>query len=466
MTPKAPRVQRYTVAQMERAGTLVGALASAWKSARFYPDGHPNFDAATSDLLRVVTGYLDEETGIELGFVEGEVMLGEQLLTEESIKWTQFLDALTELSVGSLVIRQGVTGDELKSVLRIMAMDPPQLRAQGGLLKVAERNHYEHLSIGSMRTLQRDQGGRFKMPPSARRSYRDSIDLVRTFDGAVAGATKVDPEKLDAAVRAMIDNVLKNQDAMLQLAGMRDHDHYTYQHSANVAALSLAVGAMISRDPRFLSALGVGALLHDIGKLVVGPDIINKDGALDAEEWERMRRHPVDGVEIAATTTGIDRSALVAIAEHHMRFDGQGYPARPKKRGQHLVSRIVAVADAYDAMTSRRSYSDARMPDEAMTLLMDSAGTSLDPVIVRLFVRLMGVYPPRSVVRMDSGEVGIVIKANPDNASRPVVRIVATPSGHVIDGFDVDLAAEPEKHIVACIDPYTINLDIDAFLDS
>ncbi|HSR58367.1 MAG TPA: HD-GYP domain-containing protein, partial [Candidatus Binataceae bacterium] len=459
-------VQHYTAAQMERAPELVGALAASWRATRFYPEGHPKLKAAVEELRSQCQRYLSEGAVIQLGFVEGEVMFGQQLMTEESVKWSQFLDSLKEINIGSLIVRSDVTSDELARALRVMATEPQAMEELGGLGVAIAEQGFEHLQIGSMKALQRDSSGRFSLPPSARRAYRDAIKLIHVFDEADSTPPSVSGDKIDAAVSALTESVLNNKDAMLQLAGMRDHDHYTYQHSANVAALSLALGAMISTEPRFLSTLGVGALLHDIGKLAVGTDIINKSGSLDTREWDRMRRHPVDGVEIATSSPGIDRTAVVAIAEHHVRFDGQGYPARGKARPQNIVSRIVAVADAYDAMTSRRSYSDARMPDEAMSLLLDSAGTSLDPVLVSLFVRLMGVYPPRSVVRLNSGEVGIVLKANPDDPARPTVRIVAAPSGHVIDGFDLDLAEHLNKRIVACIDPYSVNIDLDSFLDS
>ncbi len=135
-----------------------------------------------------------------------------------------------------------------------------------------------------------------------------------------------------------------------------------------MAILSVSLASTISRDPRFLSSLGSGALLHDIGKLEVGLDIIEKPGRLDADEWEKMRQHPLLGAQMAAQMPGVDSAVLVPILEHHMAWDGSGYPSRTPRRKQHLSSRIVAVADSYDAMTSKRSYSVGARPgpgDEA-----------------------------------------------------------------------------------------------------
>ncbi len=187
----------------------------------------------------------------------------------------------------------------------------------------------------------------------------------------------------------------------------------------NVSILSLALGSMLTHDFRFLSTLGVGALLHDLGKMTIDLKTLNKTGPLTSDEWTEIRQHPLLGAENAALTPGLDKAALVIVLEHHMRYDLTGYPQRVPPRTQHLASRIVAVADAYDAMTSRRSYSVARRQDDAIVTLVKNAGSALDPTLVRLFVSLMGLYPPRSVVLLSSGETGVVVAPNPHSSRRP-----------------------------------------------
>ena len=123
---------------------------------------------------------------------------------------------------------------------------------------------------------------------------------------------------------------------------MKSHDEYTFYHSANVALLSLALGSMITNDYRFLSSLGTGALLHDIGKMTLDLDILNKPGALSAEEWALVRQHPVTGAEQAALIPGLDHSSIVIVFEHHMRFDQSGYPTLDTSRTQRLAARIVS----------------------------------------------------------------------------------------------------------------------------
>jgi HD-GYP domain-containing protein (c-di-GMP phosphodiesterase class II) len=207
--------------------------------------------------------------------------------------------------------------------------------------------------------------------------------------------------------------------------------------------------------------------MHDIGKLTVDLSVLNKPGALSSDEWSLVRLHPIRGAQVAATMPGLDRSAVVVILEHHMRYDLDGYPERNPRRPQHVTSRIVAVADAYDAMTSRRSYSAARLQDEAIEVLAKNTGTAFDPALVRAFIQMMGIYPARSVVRLSGGEMGVVVQPSETDVLRPVVRVIADPTGALIEPYDLDLSnaiAASGRHIESCIDPRALNVDPDEFM--
>jgi HD-GYP domain-containing protein (c-di-GMP phosphodiesterase class II) len=167
---------------------------------------------------------------------------------------------------------------------------------------------------------------------------------------------------------------------------------------------------------------------------------------------------------MVALIPGLDRSAVVTILEHHMRWDGTGYPPPAVGRSQHLSSRIVAIADAYDAMTSRRSYSAARVEDDAMLNIARGSGAAFDPELVELFVGLMGVYPPRSVVRLSTGEVAIVLAAGPTDPLRPCVRVIAAASGELLAPKDTALEDVCDVSVTGCIDPRLLNIDVDDYL--
>jgi len=457
-------VVRYSARQMRRAREVLTRIYAVRRTARFYPLDHPAVGEGVELLMNSLSGYFDEGVDVQLAFYEGEVLLGEQLLTEESVLFDQLVRDMTSLGVGSLVLRRGIERDELARAMAVLAADTQTADRAGGIEHMASEAGLEHVHLGGVVALERATKPEGEPTDAANAAFGSAVSLMREIDRLLRANRHVSSAKVKGVVRSLVDNVLTNRYAMLQLTGLKNYDEYTFYHSANVAILSLALGSTITNDYRFLSSLGVGALLHDIGKLTVDLSILNKPGALTPEEWAAVRQHPVGGAEMTALLPGVDKSAVVTILEHHMRWDGAGYPSRTPRRKQHLASRIVAVADSYDAMTSRRSYSAARVQDEAMALLAESAGTSLDSELVKLFIQMMGLYPPRSVVRLSGDEVAIVLHPDDRDPLNPTVRIIATGAGDFIEPRDIELSKYPELSIKGCLDPRALNIEIDDYV--
>ena len=455
---------RYSARQIALAREVLTRLYAARRGSRFYPLDHPAVTESVTLLADAVRVYHEEGVELQLAFYEGELLLGQHLLTEESVLFDQLIRDMTAIGVGSLTFRPDFTEAELVKTMAILGSDPEDVDRAGGIERMASEAGLVHVEIGAVRALERVQRPPGEASEEAQAAFGGAVSLMREIDRLLRFGRQVSPARVKGAVRSLVDNVLTNRHAMLQLTGLKNYDEYTFYHSANVAILSLALGSAITSDYRFLSSLGVGALLHDIGKLSIDLEILNKPGALDPQEWDAMRRHPVMGAETTVLLPGVDKAAVIPILEHHMRWDGTGYPQRAPRKKQHLASRIVAVADAYDAMTSKRSYSAARVQDEAMLTLVKSAGTSLDPSLVRMFVRVIGIYPPRSVVRLSTGQVGIVLAPNTGSPLSPHVRIIASPTGEICTPEDVDLLVTTELKITGCLDPRLINIEVDDYV--
>jgi len=459
-------VIEYTIAQQRRARDVLTRLHAVRRAARFYPFEHPAVGVTIAALFEVLATYFAEGADVMFAFLDGDVFFGEQLLTEESLLFDQLVREIVATGVGSIQFRRGMDRDELGRAMKVLTTHSDEAEAAGGIDKLAEAARIPHVDIGIVGLLEStvNDENEMELSEDARAAFGGAVSVIRDIQHSLALKRPPTARHVEDATKSLVDNVLANRHAMLQMTSLKNHHEYTFYHSANVAILAVSLGSMISRDARFLSSLGSGALLHDIGKLAVGADIIEKPGALDTDEWAAMRQHPILGAEMASQMPGLDRSVLVPILEHHMRWDGSGYPSRTPRRKQHLSSRIVAVADSYDAMTSRRAYSAARVQDQALELLVESAGSSLDPVLVQLFVRMMGAYPPRSVVTLSDGSIGIVIAPSDSDPYRPLVRVLTNPTGRSIAPVDVLLTDRPDLTVQGLIDPRQLNIDIDDYL--
>jgi putative nucleotidyltransferase with HDIG domain len=266
--------------------------------------------------------------------------------------------------------------------------------------------------------------------------------------------------------------MLQDENTLLGLATLRSHDEYTYSHCVNVCILALSMGQRLGYDRAHLSELGVAALFHDVGKADIPLEILNKGSEFTAEEWRVIRRHPVLGVKSLLRLKGLDDvSTKIVIAgfEHHLNYDLSGYPKIAVPRTLTLFGRIIALVDCYDAMTASRVYSRVPLaPDKALRLMSAKAGTVYDPLLMKLFVNCMGVYPVGTVVRFDTGEWGVVVgsHASPDRRARPLVRLIRDPAGQDLDGDTIDLAdpdARPIRRIVETADAQSLGIELSRY---
>ena len=456
----------FNARQTLRARELLARLSGARRAVRFYPQGHVAVHDNVSGLMSVIREFHQEGVDVPLIFFENEVLLGEQLLATESVMFDQLIRDMSSAGRTSVCFRRGLAMEELDRAMAVLSADAAGLEAAGGVQAAVEAADIPHVEIGTVALARHAVETEHTEGTKADPTHTKALDVMRDYERQL-GEGRVPPaaDAIDV-VKDIVDSVLSDRDTMLGMAVLKHYDEYTFFHSVNVAILSVALGSRVSSSPRFLNSLGVGALLHDIGKMTVGLDVLNKSGRLTADEWDLMRMHPLRGAEVASAMHGLDRSAIVVILEHHMRYDLDGYPEREPRRPQQLTSRITAISDSYDAMTSRRTYSFAHLPDEAMEVLSRNAGTSFDPMLVRMFTQMIGVYPPRSVVRLSSGEVGVVVRNGSDMLA-PTVRIITDASATLIDPVDVELSdpvSADGRRVESCLDPEALNIDVDDYV--
>lgn len=262
---------------------------------------------------------------------------------------------------------------------------------------------------------------------------------------------------------------MEEEQLLLGMTSIKDYDEYTYHHSVNVSILSIALGQRLGMHITQLTELGIVALFHDIGKLDIPYDILNKTTRLTDDDWKIIRRHPLEGVRLLLKMKFIDlvtiRSAIVSF-EHHMFYNNNGYPMVKHPFVLDLFSRIISIADQYDAMTSSRVYARKAMsPDNALNLMMKRSGKQLDPLLLKFFINMVGIYPIGTLVMLDSNELGIVTESSPVFVDKPRIMILTDSNGKKVEpnGFDLS-ETNPEgnysKSIVKTLDAgkYKINI--------
>jgi HD-GYP domain-containing protein (c-di-GMP phosphodiesterase class II) len=268
------------------------------------------------------------------------------------------------------------------------------------------------------------------------------------------GSSIMTDRKLQQTVNNIIDDLLSKKDLMINLQDIRTMDDYTFGHSVNVCILALVTGIALGFSRTQLNHLGMGALMHDIGKLKIPDSIMNKPGKLTDEEFAIMQQHPKFGFEILRKQDDVSLLSAHMALEHHERFDGNGYPNQLAKDDIHLFSRICSVADVFDAVTADRVYRKAFAPHEAYELLAASGGSHFDYKVVSIFLRNIAAYPVGTWVELNTGEIGIVTDTKPGFATRPKVRLELSPGDvrePIFPPQEINLAAELDRLIVRVV---------------
>ena len=284
---------------------------------------------------------------------------------------------------------------------------------------------------------------------------------------------KVNIKKAKRIIETMVDQIIEEEKLLLSMTAIKDYDEYTYHHSVNVSILTIALGQRLGLSKKMLTDLGVVALFHDIGKVEIPSEVLNKSTNFNEDEWKLIKKHPVWGVKAILRLRGLDmvaiRSAIVAF-EHHMNYNLSGYPKVRKYTELDFYSKIVSLVDQYDAMTSSRVYSRIPLaPDKALSVMMERAGTQLDPLLFKFFINMVGVFPIGTLVMLDSRELGLVYESDAVFADRPRVLIIIDKKGERVNGPVVNLTERNEigkyyRSIVKTLDPNKYKINIAEYL--
>lgn len=294
----------------------------------------------------------------------------------------------------------------------------------------------------------------------ARKLLREARNSVRlTMQDARTGSISTIPHMRELAQR-MMESTSRHAGALLSLAGLKTKDDYTFSHCVAVGAFMIALGKQLGLDDDELREAGTAGLLHDVGKSRIPDAVLNKPGRLTEAEFDIVRGHPLLGYRMLLDAGYEDSQALEVVLHHHERLDGQGYPDKLDGERVTRLARMGAVVDVYDAVTSERCYHKAMPPTAALQMLLSNAGNHFDGEIVRAFVKTVGIYPNRSLVRLKSGRLAVVLEQHPGNTATPTVKVFfSARSNEPILPCVLHLAQGTDA-IASFEDPATWKLDV------
>ncbi len=461
----------------QRAGReFLFAFYAALRALKLYPLENKAVQNAVDELNAAARRVLAVEEGISLRYVGELCFLNDLRLRIDLGSYATFggvARALARHGVGQVEAGPEATPADWVAVLSLLTADADPFEPYARIVERLKRSHVRSIALGSAAEAIDPAREPDHAVESAKRTYAYTVAVAReTMTGARMGKS-IGMRRVKRAVQSIVDQVLNNETSIVGMTTLRDYDEYTFAHSVNVCIFSIALGKKLGLEKVQLYELGLGALLHDIGKVRMPLEVINKTSKLDEAEWAMIREHPTEGLlalfELRGTSELPLRAMLMAY-EHHMKIDLTGYPRCLKPRGSFLFSRIVAISDAFDAATSRRSYQSRPVPpDEVLREMRDNPHRGFDPLLVKAFISMTGVYPVGSLVVLDNYEVGVVIAASPrpEAANQPIVRIIFDDMGLPLDSpLLIDLSVldpetgHPFRSIIKTTDPerYGINV--------
>ncbi len=306
---------------------------------------------------------------------------------------------------------------------------------------------------------------------AAKKVKQQAEMVVRNVMNEVRMGKSIEGDRVKRAVNSMVDSILRNHDALTSLTRMKSYDEYIFVHSLDVCILSLSMARHLSLPREEMVEIGIGALLHDAGKMKIDPQILKKPATLSEKEWVEVRKHPIYSLEIMETSKGISEQAKQLALQHHERYNGNGYPFGLKGEAISLCGQIAGIIDFYDAVTTDRPYQKAVQPHEAVRQLYEKGLEEFNRLMVERFIQCIGIYPFGTFVLLDTEEMGIVCGVKPEMLLRPNVLVLYQNSKTPYpQPFMADLTGKGEqtswykRSIIMPLEPEKWNIRIDDYL--
>ncbi len=430
--------------------------------------------AAAAEAMMADAGTLEVRVAGGLLYAN-DVRLGHGL--DNYVALGHVLSTLQRAGVGRIRCVPSPSEGEWKTLLTIL-LGPDAGGGRGAAPEVVRR----HQSGGLMRHLFLDAPSEVgAVAPdeavrreAAKKTYDHSVAVTRELFSGTRMGRAANLKEVKHALQSIVDQVLDNETSLAGLSALKGYDEYAFTHAVNVCIFCVAMGKRLGLSKAQLYDLGMAALVHDLGMSRVPAEILGKGSALTSDERTAMEAHTWLGalsIFRLRDFGGVPYRSMIAAYEHHMKVDLSGYPDVVRPRSPSIFSRIIAVADAFDAATNTRAYTAARPADEVLGEFWEDRSLGYDPVVVKALINLLGIYPVGTLVILDTMELAIVHQANPDTLfiHRPIVRVISSPDGVWLDDAPlVDLAeadgqGQYRRSIIKVTDPAKYGVQVSRY---
>ena len=359
---------------------VIARVAAAANMRALYPANHPRvvevIGQIASGVHDTVEGSEPKRDSVTFLIVGNDLVIGQNVIRKTTLTQRQFIQALKRRGIERMTIADGVTPDETVRLIEALA----------GIAPVPPSS--QHIVLGQVQLGDNEKSKAEQMERKELTS--DQIDLAREGFEQFRSTQSLPIGAMEQMIWGFIDSMSRSTKAMLPLAKLRDHDEYTFVHSVNVSLLVMAQARSYGIEGTMLHSFGMAGLLHDVGKLFIPLDVLNKPGKLEGDEWATVQGHAAHGAWYLSGMEGTLPLAITTAYEHHLRYDSKpSYPLLKTKRMPHLASRMTSIADAFDAMMTVRPYQKPKMAWSALEILEQRAGTFYDPLLTGNFIRLM-----------------------------------------------------------------------------
>lgn len=475
-------LSRDETVNIKTGNQLINYVHFSVKAARLYDENNEGFTSQIDKLMNTFESLFDKDDTISLEIYMSYLFFNRVKIKSEFKNYIHvrfIIDTLKKRNTEGLTFSPALTRTEISSFIRLLAQNDKQeeilfedFQDQILTLNIDNISAQKFSETTKKAAEERLVGIRRQ----AKRVFFESMYNLKGIMHQGKSHPRTGARRIQRLAQSIVDLIAEDEPYLIGLTTMKHYDKYILNHSVNVCVLSVALGQRVGLEKNALKELGLAGLFHDIGKIPQASDVISDDELSDDDEKKLLECHPQYGVEMMMQMKGLGElpvRAMKAILEHHLNFDVSGYPTLSERKKPDLFSRIIAIADHFDVETTPNpSYSEPKTPDQVLLEMMEGRDKAFDPILLELFVNVIGVYPIGSLVALDTGEVGVVVQPHmdPKLSCRPTVKLICDGNGQTKREEMVDLTEMDSKTrkysrtIVKCLDPWKYNIDVSKII--